>query len=190
MGVEEIQKINALARELMRHRIAGTSDEALLKAEEMLRGNPVNSMTAAIISNAPLRQQEQSHLPKDDFSELSMDVRSLGVRFEALAREFFGIRDEIKKLNGGLDDVNRQVMRLSLQQPSVIPRAAAAVSPQPSEIPSTFSQPTAPMAAAAPQPALREAPGPEQPRMSARMAKDEFKPEDVAIEKIFYFGKS
>ena len=84
MGVEEIQRINALARELMRHGIAKTSDEALLKAEEMLRGKGVNSMSAAIVSNAHAARSEPANISNEALSELNMAVRSLGVRLEAI----------------------------------------------------------------------------------------------------------
>ncbi|MBI2580841.1 hypothetical protein HYV85_03450 [Candidatus Woesearchaeota archaeon] len=193
MGVEEIQRINALARELMRHGIAQTSDEAVLKAEEMLRGNGVSSMSAAIASNSHIARSEPASISNEALSELNMDVRSLGVRLEAIVREVIGLKDEIKKLGGGLGDVNKQVMRMSIQQqqpvsaPSPVAAAhhdaAAAESAQQAAVHPTFvheSQVQAPQA---------QAPKAEQPRVTARAGREEFRPEDVAIEKIFYFGK-
>ncbi|MEK6837943.1 MAG: hypothetical protein AABX69_04790, partial [Nanoarchaeota archaeon] len=115
MGVEEIQRINALAKELMRHGIARTSNEAVMKADEMLKGNGVSSMTAAITSNSSnshIAISEPAHLSDEALSELNMGVRSLGVRLEAVVREVIGLKDEIKKLNGGLGDVNKQVMKM------------------------------------------------------------------------------
>src|SRR3989338_8963752 len=102
MGVEEIQKVNALARELMRHGIATTSDEAALRAEGMLRGNGVESMTAAITSNMSIGKSEPYHASQELLSSLNMDVRSLGIRFEAFVKEVIGLKDEVKKLSGGL----------------------------------------------------------------------------------------
>ena len=179
MGVEEIQRINALARELMRHGIAQTSDEAVVKADEMLRGNGVSSMSAAITSHTNIAKSEPAHISNGALSELNMDVRSLGVRLEAIVREVIGLKDEIKKLNGGLGDVNKQVMRMSIQQTQ--PASA------PSPLAAAHHDATATTAAeAAPQ---AQAPRAEQPRVTARAGKEEFRPEDVAIEKIFYFGK-
>ncbi len=180
MGVEEIQKVNALARELMRHGIATTSDEAVLRAEEMLRGNGVDSMTAAITSSMPLGKPVPYHASQEMLSSLNMDVRSLGVRFEAIAREVIGLKDEIKKLGGGLSDVSRQVNRLSvqqpvshaeddLQQPIMAAATAQSVAREPVQVEAKFEKP--------------------KPAMAARAGREEFKPEDVAIEKIFYFGK-
>ena len=75
MGIEEIQKVNALARELMRHNIAQTSDEAMLRAAEMLRANGVNSMTAAITSHSPIGKSEQAIVTNETLSGLNMDIR-------------------------------------------------------------------------------------------------------------------
>lgn len=197
MGIEEIQRINALARELMRHGIAQTSDEALLKAEEMLRGNGVSSMTAAITSNIQTGKPDAAHINQGALSELNMDVRSLGVRFESLVRELLSVKEEIKKLGSGLGDVNKQVMgvRLSLEQQrsssnsnsSLIElhHETAAVQQQVQQ--QAQQQPVQHAVAAA-----RESPRMEQPRVTAtaRPVREEYKPEDVAIEKIFYFGKS
>ncbi len=179
MGVEEIQKINALARELMRHNIASTSDEAMLKAEEMLRSNPVNSMTSAITSNTSIGRSD-SHHSNEMLSELNMDVRSLGVRFEAIAREMLSFREDIKKLHGSMGDVIRQVNRLSAQQPQV----NVAVSEARQEVPQASVQQSFT------REALQAAPVQERPKMvNVKTGKAEFQSEDVAIEKIFYFGK-
>lgn len=203
MGVEEIQKVNALARELMRHNIAQTSDEAMLRAEEMLRANGVDSMTAAITSHSPMGTQvvqsttgpsrhkptwesEQAIVTNETLSGLNMDIRSLGVRFEAVVREVLTLRDEIKKLGGGLSDMNRVITRMSVHQqheqftaPVVGQHVAAEAAPA-----ATVQQA---FAREAVQPA---APQFERPMAAAARPKEEqYKPEDVAIEKIFYFGK-
>lgn len=185
MGIEEIQKINALARELMRHGIATTSDEAVLRAEEMLRGNGVDSMSAAITSSSSTGASAPYHASQEMLSSLNMDVRSLGVRLEAVAREVLGLKDEIKKLGGGLNDMGRQVSRMSVQQP---------VQSHAEHRAEEVSAPQAVQAAPAQQSFAREAVQPaqafEKPRMmNVRTGKEEFRSEDVAIEKIFYFGK-
>lgn len=194
MGVEEIQRINALAKELMRHGIARTSNEAVMKADEMLKGNGVSSMTAAITSNSSnshIAISEPAHLSDQALSELNMGVRSLGVRLEAVVREVIGLKDEIKKLNGGLGDVNKHVMKMSIQQqqPASVPVAAAhheAAAIAIESAPHLTVQHTLAHEAQAPQTQATKA---EQPRVIARAGREEFRPEDVAIEKIFYFGK-
>ncbi len=190
MGIEEIQRVNALARELMRHGIAQSSDEAMLRAEEMLKSNSIDSMTQAITSNTSMGRSEQAIMTNETLSGLNMDIRSLGVRFEAVVREVLTLRDEIKKLGGSMGDMNRVITRMSVQQdlftekglsknePYVTPEAVQAVSAAP--VQQTFAR-------EAVQPA---APQFERPRaVAARQKEEQYKPEDVAIEKIFYFGK-
>ena len=188
MGVEEIQKVNALARELMKHGIANTSDEAVLKAEDMLRANSVDSMTEAISNNTSAGRAAPALLSQEALQSLNMDIRSLGVRFDAVAREVLNLKDEIKRLGGNLGDVSQQVTRLSVHgfpSSQVMPAAeqhvamaAAAVAPQ-AAVQQSFARE-----------AVQQAPQFERPKAPAARAKeDQYRPEDVAIEKIFYFGK-
>ncbi len=188
MGVEEIQRINTLARELMRHGIAQTSDEAMVRAGEMLRANGVNSMAAAITSHSPMGKSEEAIVTNETLSGLNMDIRSLGVRFEAVVREVLTLRDEIKKLGGSMGDMNRAVTRLSVQQqqPSTFAAAENHIAAEAMQ-----AAPAAPMQ----QTFAREAVQPAAPQFerpiaaAARRKEEQYKPEDVAIEKIFYFGK-
>ncbi len=187
MGVEEIQKINALAKELMKHRIAQTSDEALLRAEDMLRANSVDSMTEAIMHHTSASKAAPALMSQEAISSLNMDIRSLGVRFDAVAREVLSLKDEIKKLGGNVGDVSQQVTRLSvhgLQATHSMPAeqnvavSAAAIAPQAS-VQQSFARES-----------VQSAPQFERPKAPAvRQKEEQYKPEDVAIEKIFYFGK-
>lgn len=183
MGIEEIQKVNALARELMRHGIAQTSDEAMLRAEEMLRANSVNSMTEAITSHSSMGKSGEAIMTNETISGLNMDIRSLGVRFEAVVREVLTLKDEIRKLSGNLGDMNRTINRLSVQQiqaPAAEQHIAAEAVQSTAEAPVQQS-----FAKEAVRPAAFE-----KPKMiNVHNGKEEFKSEDVAIEKIFYFGK-
>ncbi len=188
MGIEEIQRVNALARELMKHGIAGTSDEALLRAEDMLRGNGVNSMTEAITSNMPLAKAEPAHISQEALSDLNIGIRSLGMRFDAIAREVLGMKEEVRKLSGNLSDMERQVNRMAaFQQQAAAPAPEMRVAPEPL-IQQAVQQPSAREAVQA-APAQQFAPRAAPAATAARHGKEEFKPEDVAIEKIFYFGK-
>ena len=124
-------------------------------------------------------------MTNETLSGLNMDIRSLGVRFEAVVREVLTLRDEIKKLGGSMGDMNRVITRMSVQpqqfQATVSEQHAAAEAVQ------------AVSAAPVQQTFAREAVQPaafEKPRMmNVKTGKEEFKSEDVAIEKIFYFGK-
>ncbi|MBI2550618.1 hypothetical protein HYV83_05590 [Candidatus Woesearchaeota archaeon] len=194
MGIEEIQKVNALARELMRHNIVQTSDEALIRAQEMLRGNSVNSMADAITSNTSIGKSEPAYANHQVVSELNMDIRSLGVRFEAVVREVLALKDEIKKLGGGLGDVSKQINRMSVQQDLFSEKGLSKTDQKTDQhfaaepIQQMQPQQTFAREAVAMQQTL------EKPKVSssstARAGREEFKPEDVAIEKIFYFGKN
>ena len=186
MGIEEIQRINTLARELMRHGIAQTSDEAMVRAGEMLRANGVNSMAAAITSHSSMGKSEEAIMTNETLSGLNMDIRSLGVRFEAVVREVLTLKDEIKKFGGSMGDMNRQITRLSVQQlqPSTLAAAenhvaAEAEQAVPAGVQQTFARE-----------AVQPIPQFERPKAAvARPREEQYKPEDVAIEKIFYFGK-
>lgn len=187
MGVEEIQKVNALARELMKHGIASTSDEALLRAEEMLRGNGVNSMTAAITSSSTSGKSESAHFSQEMVQDLNMGIRSLGVRFDAIAKEVLGMKEEVKKLTGNLGDMERQINRMSAfqtQQQVQVERPVAVEAQVHQAAQQSFAREAPTVIHAAPQQQFA-------PRVAqtARAGREEFKPEDVAIEKIFYFGK-
>ena len=194
MGVEEIQKVNALARELMKHGIASTSDEAVLKAEDMLKANSVDSMTESISAHTNIGRAAPAMLSQEALSSLNMDIRSLGVRFDAVAREVLNLKDEIKRLGGNLGDVSQQVTRLSVRGLPVsqsvsqampaeqhVAVAAATVAPQAS-VQQSFSREAVQVTQPVPQFERPKAP-------AARQKEDQYKPEDVAIEKIFYFGK-
>ena len=185
MGIEEIQRINTLARELMRHGIAQSSDEAMLRAEEMLKSNSINSMTQAITSNTSMGKSEQAIMTNESLSGLNMDIRSLGVRFEAVVREVITLRDEIKKLGGSMSDMNRVITRMSVQPQQF----QATVSEQHAAIESMQAAPAAPVQQTFAKEAFRS-PQFEKPKMmNVHTGKEDYKPEDVAIEKIFYFGK-
>ena len=183
MGVEEIQKVNALARELMKHGIASTSDEAVLKAEDMLRANSVDSMTEAISNHSGQgRSAAPAALQHEALQSLNMDIRSLGVRFDAVAREVLTLKEEIKRMGSNLGDVSQQVTRLSVHG---LPAHSSA-------------EQNTPVAASAPAPAVAQQQAFAQARpaafekpkmMNVHTGKEDYKSEDVAIEKIFYFGK-
>ena len=188
MGVEEIQRVNALARELMRHGIAATSDEAMLRAVEMLRVNGVNSMTAAITSHSSMGKSEEAIITNEALSGLNMDIRSLGVRFEAVAREVLTLKDEIKKLGGSLGDMNRVITRMSVQQPQQDFFTEKDLSKTEQHI-AAEAAPAAPVQQTFAREAVQPIPQFEKPRVAAaRPREEQYKPEDVAIEKIFYFG--
>lgn len=183
MGIEEIQKVNALARELMRHGIAQTSDEAMLRAEEMLRANGVNSMTRAITAHSSMGKSEEAVMTNETLSGLNMDIRSLGVRFEAVVREVLTLKDEIKKFSGSLGDMNKVITRMSVQQ------VQAPTAEQHIAVEAVQSAAAAPVQQSFAKEAVRPAAF-EKPKMiNVHNGKEEFKSEDVAIEKIFYFGK-
>jgi len=184
MGIEEIQRVNALARELMKHGMASTSDEALLKAEDMLRGNGVSSMTEAITSNTSIGKSEPSALSQEMMTDLNMGIRSLGVRFDSIAKEVLGMKEEMRKLGGNLGDVERQLNRLSVR-----PEAPAPAIDRPA-VAEAIAQPAMQQSfTREPQVAPQQQFVPRAAQQTVRAGKEEFKPEDVAIEKIFYFGK-
>ena len=144
MNVDEIQKINRLAKELLSHGIAASSNDAVAKAEQMIRGMPQAEERAV---------QETPEPKRDELHELDNMVKYLSNDFRALSGKVAGLSEENRRLRGDIVDLRRQISSMSMQAPSNKP--------------------------------------PEMPRQQAQQTttRQEPNPEDVAIEKIFYFGQ-
>jgi hypothetical protein len=173
MGVDEIQRVNSMAKEFMMHGIVGSSDDAVMKAESMMRGNGVNSIIKAAIEQSASTQEGE--YKKDVLSDLSLDVRSLGVRFNAMANEFLEMKNLVSQLNSGLGDVDGRVNRLAADNAAKMEETQATLQ---AEVPETVQQTV-----------ISEVKAAEVEAQKEEVSDDSFKTSDVAIEKIFYFGK-
>jgi septal ring factor EnvC (AmiA/AmiB activator) len=136
MMLQEMQKINQLAKELLTHGIASTSQEAVQKAEEMIRG----TKTAEQDRNAQVAEQQHIQV-----RQLNTMISSLSKDVDALKQELFGIKETLAEHQRHIVKPVSQPVHKEVQQPLQTPQEA-------SEKPS-------------------------------------FNPADVAIDKVFYFGK-
>ncbi|MBS3132878.1 hypothetical protein J4470_01970 [Candidatus Woesearchaeota archaeon] len=139
MNVEETVKINKLAKELLAHRIAENSEQATLKAEEMIRKrNPVEAKEKTLQQTSP------------DTGYFENIARHLSSNIRELASAVNRIRQEQAALKAQVDE---------LRMLSEKKHAATAEESK------------------------------ELAQKEDENLKTGFSGEDIAIDKIFYFGK-
>ena len=158
MGVEEIQKINNLAKELLKHHIASSSEEAFLKAEVMVKGEP---------------QAEN----KED--EVNREIRVLGLKLNSVYSEMMGMQAEIKSLKEEMVSFRRRVESAQVAQAAQIQRQETQRQEMPRPQPGTSAQ----NAESVPRQET-EQPKPTPNRLRT----GEYTEKDVQVEKFFYFG--
>ena len=223
MGVADLQKVNMLAKELMRHGIAQNAEEAVAKAEQLLlrHHNVIASVSdtgdmSSNISNSHSQEHQEkaaiasaehtaedtvmaevtrSHLPKSDVFEtvsfysdedndqktaaLNSELRSFNVKLDAVVKELLAMREDFKKLHTNFEDLKAALTKLG-----------SAGNAQSQATPSQHLTATAATTVTEkPHPQAEQANRDEARKPSASMAKTAYTPEDVAIEKIFYFGQ-
>ncbi|MBI4438670.1 hypothetical protein HY640_01935 [Candidatus Woesearchaeota archaeon] len=106
MGVEEIQKINNLAKELMKHQLASSSEEAYVKAELMVKG-------------------EAPKVTRED--EVNRELRTLGMNMNSLYNELVKLQHEFKSFREEFSDIKRRVENMiPVQQAQQAQQAAPA----------------------------------------------------------------
>ncbi|MCP3684146.1 MAG: hypothetical protein GY861_15805 [bacterium] len=111
-SVDEIQKINNLARELVKHNIASNSDEALRKAEEMVKGKAEPN---------GLKTLEEG---------FNREIRSTNLRIDGVIQEVSGLRDGIVKIGDYIHELEVKIEKQRKQQCEAPQQAAA---PEPSK---------------------------------------------------------
>jgi hypothetical protein len=136
MMLQEMQKINQLAKELLTHGIASTSQEAVQKAEEMVRG------TKSAEQDRSAQETEQQHM---QVRQLTSMISLLSKDVDTLKQELFGIKETLAEHQRHIAKPVSQPVQKEIQQPLQTPQET-----------------------------------PEKPS---------FNPADVAIDKVFYFGK-
>ncbi|MBI2133386.1 hypothetical protein HYU11_01750 [Candidatus Woesearchaeota archaeon] len=88
MGVEEVQKINSLAKELLKHHIASSSEDAYVQAELMVKGE------------APKVNRED---------EVNRDLRMLGLKLNSMYNEIVALQAEIKGLKDEMTSIKKKI---------------------------------------------------------------------------------
>lgn len=153
MNLEETQKINRIAKELLAHHIVETSDEAMAKAEQMILGR--GGFEVGSKQEAAAQDNNEIRYIHANIAQLHADIRRMAA--------------EISSLKGNYEALKSAVA-------SVKERNNAPVKPNASAAP----EPSAPAAPVAAQQSKQES-------SPSRMGG--FSDEQVAIDKIFYFGK-
>ncbi len=149
MNIEETQKINKLAKELLAHHIVESSHEAMQKAEEMICGK-----------GGSQEAKQESIVQEDN------EIRYIHANIAQLHADIRRMAADISGLKNGYESLKNSVA--SIKERNDAPSAAAVAAP-------AQSVHVAPQ----PQPRKEETPS----RMGG------FSDEQVAIDKIFYFGK-
>ncbi|PIN87003.1 hypothetical protein COV19_02320 [Candidatus Woesearchaeota archaeon CG10_big_fil_rev_8_21_14_0_10_44_13] len=109
MDVEQMQKINKLARELMQHGIAPDMEEATKQAELMINKGD-NSISEVIRPNSTKRPEERQQVQQreersDNEGAVIMELRKLATQLgeqsrtiKSLKEQLDGVKDEMGKL--------------------------------------------------------------------------------------------
>ena len=103
MDVEEVQKINTLAKELLKHHIASSSDDAFARAESMVKGE------------APVANNED---------EVNRELRLIGLKMNSLYSELVSLQQEFKLIKDDVSSIKKKIdgigsERRQFEQPRV-----------------------------------------------------------------------
>jgi|GEM_PF-6624268 len=190
MDVQQMMKVNSLSRELRRHQMGVSAEQAVRQAEEAYgnvfdrSGSYANAMPVIHSPTLPqstpvgpqVLEQPKAALASDPFGE--QDQLLLNRKIEILVKksnsqlesQVDALREMVVALNRELDNMKRAFQqKLEEPKPFVLASPAAAVQ----------APPAAPVAAPTPAPAAAAPYHPKQGNVTSA---------DVAIEKMFYFG--
>ena len=161
MDIEETQKINDLAKKLLSHKIASSSQDAYSKAEQIIKGTQKDSeKTESDTPEEKLSSKIYSELDsikdlmekfKEGFTQLSSNLNALAQNYEHLKNEVLSIKEEMKSK--------------MVEKP----------------------KPSAPDLAV--QNEQEEAKKAAEEKDLRHNTKSSYSEEDVSVDKIFYFGK-
>ena len=149
MDVEKLQKINALARELLQHKMASSMDDAVKMAEEQLRGKPIVSEIRQTMEPPKPVQEPQKEASSDEVKRLMKKVDEHASVIDSMS----------KKMNEMISEINNLQSELKRVKTIQVPEGKE-------------------------QSKLRP---PEKKEAHAKVGI--YNPDDVSIEKMFYFGQ-
>ncbi len=164
MDIERLKKINQMTKELQRAGFAGNSREAFSQADSLFRPPAEESAVAPAQHNQePVEAPSAQHAAPADFLVEKKVALLVDMHTKKLNADVTFLQAQIQQLQSELQML-RQEVRTKPAAPAVSQVAAPSMPPAP---------------AAAPAPEKKES----HPRQG------DFKPGDVSIEKMFYFGK-
>ena len=105
MGVEEVQKINNLAKELLKHHIASSSEDAYAQAEKMIKGEP---------------HKEGME------DETNRELRMLGLKLNSLYSELVSTQQELKGMKEEIAYIKNKLQSEAFQRPATPVQQASA----------------------------------------------------------------
>jgi len=174
MSVEDIQKVNELAQELLDKNFAADRDEAVKKAQEMLNKEITGGekeMNQEIGNNDDRQNVETAGSSEERLRNMIERTK------EYMEGQLTAHKNALIGLEKAMRQLHQEIETLK-SRPAPQPQKVEEPAPQP-------AQQEQPQQAA--QPAQQEAPAQEQgsdpnPRTGSH------KPDDVSIEKMFYYG--
>ncbi|MBI2142671.1 hypothetical protein HYU15_04270 [Candidatus Woesearchaeota archaeon] len=165
MGIEEVQKINTLAKELLKHHIAESSEDAYTRAEMMVKGD------------APKTEKED---------EINKELRLIGLKMNSLYSELVNLQQEFKGFKEEMAYIKRKLQSEAFQSA----RGAQSAQAAQAETEATQAEETHETHAQKPHEAQQQK---EQPKAAGkgsavRPRTGDYQEKDVTVEKFFYFG--
>ncbi len=177
--IEEIERINKLAKELMIHGMASSLDEAVCKAQDALRKD--GSMTIDVTDirrrlsdkeekikaeqTAAQSQPNSTEQPRIDWQE------AMAKNTQFVVAQFNELQKTIANLGAELQNVRKEV--LSLRQSQSKFEYSGSKEQQVININEDETE---------------QRPAQPQPKKETSQRVGNYRPEDVSIEKMFYFG--
>ena len=156
--IEDVQKVNKLAQELLNQGIAATRDEAVQKAQEFLNKEITKEKTMPDTTSKVVPDSEVNL--KDLFERQK----------EMMQRQLNDFRSAINTLAKEIQDIKEQLSRAKVEARTA---ADAGLNPE---------QKTGQLKLE------KEKPKQKEQKKESHPKRGDWKSEDVAIEKIFYYG--
>ncbi|MBR9676810.1 hypothetical protein GOV04_01600 [Candidatus Woesearchaeota archaeon] len=166
MNVEKLQKLNKLSKELQKHGIALDSQSASEQAQQII---PDANNEAGFIGEAmqsPTSQVDESSITPTgvtvDADETSLQMRKQNVKLEDHTNQINVMQDKINELISYVKNLEEQLTNLKPAQ-TTIEQAAKKSKPKEEKLKDAKTE-------------------------GGHVRSGNYKPEDVAMEKVFYFG--
>ena len=172
--VEDIQKINDLARELLNHHMADSLTEAVEKARQMLN----KSAIPAVGADGSAKPAQKEEIKVEEVKEVQMVSQRMNSDEwkQVLAKNNEYIVEQFTVMKGKLEEAFKEIEKLKEDVKKMDPPLKQLM-----DGPKKQPSPEEPMQQTIAQP--------EKKKEEAHPRQGNFKSEDVSIDKIFYFGQ-
>ena len=174
MDIEETQKINDLAKKLLSHKIASSSQDAYSRAEEIVKGTQRGPKKTEPVAPEKPEPAVQSAVPEQNpSSEIRSELDSIKDLMEKFKEGFNQLSSKLNAMAQNYENLKSEILSIKEEMKS-----------------KTVEKPS--VAAADPTPAQNEQ---EEAKKAAEEkdmqhnTKSSYSEEDVSVDKIFYFGK-